>query len=88
MKVLSALISVVQLRMIIQSPKSLREQFVAGEIQASYANFGYIPYGHQMVSPYNHTHIRSRSAAFITIQISQTCANQSPNKTSSTPKQK
>jgi hypothetical protein len=34
----------------IMSPSKLRDMFKDGIIPASYANFGYIPYGHSMVS--------------------------------------
>jgi len=35
-----------QTRLVIMSPKSLKDKFTDGEIKASYANFGFIPYGH------------------------------------------
>lgn len=37
-------------KLVIQSPLSLRSLFALGEIQSSNSNFGYIPYGHNMVS--------------------------------------
>lgn len=33
----------------VMSPKSLVDKFDDGIIKASYANFGYIPYGHTMM---------------------------------------
>ena len=39
-------------KLIIQSPMALKSLFPGGEIKASYANFGFIPYGHTMVSTF------------------------------------
>ena len=39
-----------QSKLIIQSPKALKDLFPDGIVKASYANFGLIPYGHTMVS--------------------------------------
>lgn len=44
------LISISSTKLIVQSPPSLKSLFTNGEIQASNSNFGYIPYGHNMVS--------------------------------------
>jgi hypothetical protein len=49
LSILILCVAFVQTRLMIQSPMSLKKLFEGGEIQASYANFGYIPYGHQMV---------------------------------------
>jgi hypothetical protein len=43
----------------IQSPLSLRKKFPNGKIVASYANFGFIPYGHTMVSNQIVFHLKS-----------------------------
>lgn len=65
MKILVSLVlltSAISSKLIIQSPKRLAELFppvpdpkgfkpdLPGVIRASYANFGFIPYGHNMVS--------------------------------------
>ena len=64
MKILVSLVLlvIVSAKLIIQSPKRLAELFppmpdpkgfkpdLPGVIRASYANFGFIPYGHNMVS--------------------------------------
>jgi len=64
MKILVSLVllAIVSAKLIIQSPKRLAELFppmpdpkgfkpdLPGVIRASYANFGFIPYGHNMVS--------------------------------------
>jgi len=48
--VLLATLQLAAPKLLIQSPMSLREKFKDGTIRASYANFGFIPYGHTMVS--------------------------------------
>lgn len=45
---LSALLSLAASKLVIQSPQALKMLFREGIIPASYANFGYIPYGHTM----------------------------------------
>jgi hypothetical protein len=61
--ILAALIAHISSKLIIQSPARLRDLFPAdpndeksglGVIKASYANFGFIPYGHSMVSKQRH----------------------------------
>ena len=48
---LCTLIGISEANLIVQSPLSLRKRFNdEGLIPASYANFGFIPYGHTMVS--------------------------------------
>lgn len=51
-QILAALlcVSLAQAKLLVQSPISLRDKFTDGTIRASYANFGFIPYGHTMVS--------------------------------------
>ena len=44
------LVAVTDAMLLIESPLTLRDKFKNGVIKASYANFGYIPYGHTMVS--------------------------------------
>jgi len=44
------LLALIEAKLLIQSPLSLRSKFKNGLIAASYANFGFIPYGHTMVS--------------------------------------
>ena len=55
------LLEVIQSSLVVNSPQSLVDLFpgehniennVNGVIPASYANFGFIPYGHLMVSPF------------------------------------
>ena len=53
--IIATLSDVVFARLYIQSPKRLADKFTGpngkkGVIQASYANFGFIPYGHSIVS--------------------------------------
>ena len=56
-----SLLEVIQSKLVVNSPQSLVDLFpadgttendVPGVIRASYANFGFIPYGHSMVSPF------------------------------------
>lgn len=49
-KLLILLISCISANLIVQSPAELKKQFPDGVIKASYANYGFIPYGHTMVS--------------------------------------
>ena len=37
-------------KLIVLSPQGLKSKFKDGEIKANYANFGFVPYGHTMVS--------------------------------------
>ena len=46
----SLLIACISASLIVQSPPELKSQFPDGVIKAAYANYGYIPYGHTMVS--------------------------------------
>ena len=49
-KIIALLISCISANLIVQSPAELKKQFPEGIIKASYANYGFIPYGHTMVS--------------------------------------
>ena len=49
-KLIALLISCISANLIVQSPASLKKQFPEGKIKAAYANYGFIPYGHTMVS--------------------------------------
>ena len=53
-KIFALLISCISANLIVQSPLELKKQFPDGVIKASYANYGFIPYGHTMVSILNH----------------------------------
>ena len=60
--------------------------FIDGTIKASYANFGYIPYGHSIVSQNNQVLIFSRSAAStITQQIPRVVESCQSKNSRSTP---
>ena len=49
-KIIALLISCISANLIVQSPAALKKQFPEGKIKAAYANYGFIPYGHTMVS--------------------------------------
>ena len=53
-KIIALLISCISANLIVQSPPELKKQFPDGVIKAAFANYGYIPYGHTMVSKIAH----------------------------------
>lgn len=74
----------VEANLVVLSPMSLRKLFPMGEIKTSYANFGYIPYGHNMVSEcrykYHHDPFVCRSADSTSTKTKTLCAIRSHDK--------